>query len=313
MLPALQTKMGNLFITFATYSMVKRFFSYLLVGFLVLVSYLPLQILYGIADVFYIVLYKVVGYRRAVVRKNLHNSFPEKTEEELLRIEKGFYRHLADLFVEIIKYRTISQKELSKRCKIKNLELLKTPAYSGKSLICVQGHYGNWEWTTYIDSILDRKILSVYKPLHNEIEDGFMKRVRGRFGAMVVAKNHVLRVLARRQKSGELSAVGLLSDQVPDVNKMTHWMTFLNQDTPVYLGAEKMAKMFNLPILFIYSRKLKRGHYEIEFIPVENNPKETKDFEITEKHVRITERMIQAAPEYWIWSHKRWKHKRNNA
>lgn len=312
MLTTLQTKMSNLLLPLQHIFMMKKFLSYVLVGFLVLVSYLPLQILYGIADIFYFVLYYIVGYRKNVVRMNLKNSFPEKTAMELHKIEKKFYKHLADLFVEIIKYRTISKAEIIRRCKVKNLDILNTMCCCDRSVICIQGHYGNWEWTTHIDSLLEHKILSVYKPLHNKVEDKFMIKVRERFGAMTVAKNHILRVLARRQKAGKLSAVGLLSDQVPDVNKMTYWMPFLNQDTPVYLGAEKMAKMFDLPVLFTYARKLKRGYYEIEFIPITDKPKETATYEITEKHVKLTEKMIQSAPEYWIWSHKRWKRKRSN-
>lgn len=292
--------------------MIKRFFSYLLVGFLVLLSYLPLRILYGIADFFYIVLYHVVGYRKDVVKQNLRNSFPEKSPNELLAIERKFYRHLADLVVEIIKYRTISKKEIEGRCKIKNIEFIKNYGLENKSFICIQSHYGNWEWATHMDAMLTQKILSVYKPLHNEAEDKFMIKVRERFGAVTVAKNHVLRVLARRQKAGKISAVGLLSDQVPDVNKMTHWVDFLNQDTPVYLGAEKMAKMFDLAVVFVYMRKRKRGYYEIEFLPVTNCPKETATFEITEKHLRLTEQMIREVPELWVWSHKRWKRKRSD-
>lgn len=307
-----QTKKTNLLLPLQHIFMMKKFFSQILVGFLVLISYLPLRILYGIAGIFYIILYHIIGYRKDVVKKNLSNSFPEKTEKELYEIEKKFYRHLADLIVEIIKYRTISKTEITRRCKVKNLEILEELNCNDRSVICVQGHYANWEWTTHIDDLLKHKILSVYKPLHNEAEDKFMIKIRERFGAMAVVKNRILRVLARRQKAEKLSAIGLVSDQVPDVNKMTYWMPFLNQDTPVYLGAEKMAKMFDLPVLFIYARKLKRGYYEIEFIPVADKPKETANYEITEKHVKLTEKMIQEAPEYWIWSHKRWKRKRGD-
>lgn len=310
---SLQTKMENLLLPLQHIFMVKRFFSYLLVGFFIFISYFPLWVLYGIADFFYLILYYVVGYRRSVVKDNLKNSFPEKSEKERLAIEKKFYKHLADLIIEIIKYRTISKKEISRRCKIKNPEFLEKYNLKDRSIICIQGHYANWEWNTHIDSLFSQKILSVYKPLHNEIEDKFMIKIRERFGAMTVTKNRIIRTLARRQKAGELSAVGLVSDQVPDVTKSTYWMQFLNQDTPVFLGAEKMATMFDLPVIFIYVEKLKRGYYEMEFLPVTNNPKETKPFEITEKHVRLTEKMIQSAPEYWMWSHRRWKRKRSDA
>ncbi len=309
----LQTKIGNLLVSLQHIFMVKRFFSYLLVGFLWIVSYLPFWMLYGIANVLYVILYDLVGYRKSVVRMNLRNSFPNKTPKELLAIEKKFYKHLADLFVEIIKYRTISEKEISKRCKVVNMQVLEEFSLSDRSAIVVQGHYCNWEWVTYLNTVLQQRILSVYKPLHNKEEDKFMKKTREHFGAIAVPMKNIMRVLAKRQKAGELSAVGLASDQVPNVNKSTYWMPFLNQDTPVYLGAEKLAKMFDLPVVFLYAQKVKRGYYEIEFIPITTTPKETKEFEITEKHVRLMEKMIQEAPEYWMWSHKRWKHKRSNA
>lgn len=293
--------------------MVKRFFSYILVAFLELMSYLPLAVLFIISDFLYFVIYQIIGYRKSVVRLNLRNSFPKKTEGELRTIERKYYKHMSDLFVEIVKYRTISRQEIRKRCKIVNPEFFKEHHLLHKSFICIQGHYGNWEWTPHIDDMLNQKVLSVYKPLHNEVEDEFMIRLRERFGAMAVSKNHIIRVLARREKAGELSAVGLLSDQVPHITKMTYWMTFLNQDTPMFLGAEKMAKMFDLPVVFAYARKIKRGYYEIEFMLITNNPKETKPYEITERHVKLTEQMIKKTPEYWIWSHKRWKRKRGDA
>ncbi len=189
---------------------------------------------------------------------------------------------------------------------------MQAPEYQNRSFICIQGHYGNWEWITHINTEIQQRILAVYKPLHNEIEDKFMLKVREQFGAMLVPKNNILRVLARRQKKGDLSAVGLVSDQFPDVTKMTYWMPFLNQDTPVFLGAEKMAKMFDMPIVFLHTRKVKRGYYEVEAIPVTNNPKEEPTYEITHKHMRLTEKMIQETPEYWVWSHKRWKWTREN-
>ncbi len=293
--------------------MTKRFFSYLIVAFFKMLSHFPFWLLYALADCFYVILYYLVGYRRKVVRENLQNSFPEKLAQELLTIEKEFYKHLADLFVEIVKFRTMSKEEISKRCKYVNKEVLEMPQYKDKSFICIQGHYGNWEWVTHINTELQQRILSVYKPLHNQIEDEFMKKVRESFGALTVSKNNVLRVVARRQKNKELSAIGLISDQIPDVNKMTYWMPFLNQDTAVFLGAEKMAKMFDMPIIFLYTKKIKRGHYEIKFLPVTTNPKEETTYEITHKHVRLTEKMIQESPAYWMWSHKRWKWKREDA
>lgn len=269
-----------------------------------------MRCIYILSDFFCFILYRVIGYRKEVVRKNLKNSFPNKSQKELAEIEKKFYSHLADVFLETIKYRNISQKEISKRCTIKNPDTLKHYAQQKKSIICLEAHYANWEWTTYINEIISHRILSVYKPLHNEIMDRFMKKTRERFGAIAVPKNHILRVLTRRQKAGKLSAIGLVSDQMPDINKQTYWRDFLNQDTPVFMGAEKLAKAFDIPVILLHIRKLKRGYYEIEFVPIADNPKDLKTFELTDRYIQKTEQMIAEAPEYWIWSHKRWKWKR---
>lgn len=269
-----------------------------------------MRCIYILSSFFHFILYHILGYRKSVVRENLQNAFPNKDKKELREIEKKFYLHLSDLFLETIKYRNISSKELSKRCTIKNLELIKSYEQQKKSFICLQAHYGNWEWTTYINQITKHRVLSVYKPLHDSIMDKFMINTRKHFGAKPVSKNNILRVLARREKAGKLSAVGLVSDQVPDVNTQTYWRTFLNQDTPVFTGAEKLAKTFDMPVVFLYSRKVKRGYYEMEFVNITETPKQLPSFEITDRYIDIIENIIKKEPEYWIWSHKRWKRKR---
>lgn len=290
--------------------MATKIYSHITIFFLKIVSYLPISIIYILADLFFLILYYVIGYRKSVVKKNLENSFPTKTKQERKDIEKKFYKHLADVFLETIKYRNMSQAALLKRCRIKNPEVLDDYANCNKSVICIEAHYGNWEWTTFINTIVPHTILSVYKPLHNTVMDKFMKKTREHFGAIAVPKNNILRVLARRQKANKLSAIGLVSDQLPDINKQTYWMPFLNQDTPVFSGAEKMSRMFDLPVLFISMRKIKRGYYEVEFIPITDTPKELPEHELTKRYIQLTEKIIQEKPEYWIWSHKRWKRKR---
>lgn len=289
----------------------RQVLSHIIVGFAVLVSYLPLRVLYLFSDVIYVVLYYFVGYRKEVVMKNLRNSFPEKTEKEYYAIAKEYYRHMADLFAEIIKYGNISKKEMNKRCRLVNPEFLREHNLENRNAICVIAHYGNWEWVTHISSELNHTILAVYKPLHNIVIDNYIKKNREKFGQETVPMKSILRTLIRKTKAGELVAVGLVSDQIPVFTKQAHWMPFLNQDTSVFLGAERMAKMNNLPVVFIKVNKVKRGHYEMRFQMVENNPKDTPNFEITEKYTHLIEQMIKESPPYWMWSHNRWKRKRD--
>lgn len=289
----------------------RQVLSHIIVGFAVLVSHLPLRVLYLFSDIIYVVLYYIVGYRKEVVMKNLRNSFPEKTEKEYYAIAKEYYKHMADLFAEIIKYGNISKQEMNKRCQLVNPEFLREHNLENRSAICVIAHYGNWEWVTHISSELNHTILAVYKPLHNEIIDSYLKKVREKFGQKTVPMKNILRALVRHSKKGDVVAVGLVSDQIPVFTKQAHWMPFLNQETSVFLGAEKMAKMNNLPVVFIKVHKVKRGYYQMRFQMVEETPKNTSEFEITEKYTQLIEQMIKEAPPYWMWSHNRWKRKRD--
>lgn len=289
----------------------QQILSHIIVGFTVLMSHLSLRILYLFSDIIYLILYYIVGYRKKVVMKNLCNSFPEKSNKEHNAIAKEYYKHMADLFVEIIKYGNISKKEINKRCRLVNPEFLKENDIENRSVICVIAHYGNWEWVTHISSEINHTVLAVYKPLHNKTMDGYFKKIREKFGQKTVPMKSVLRTLVAHSNKGDVIAVGLVSDQIPVFTKQAHWMPFLNQDTSVFLGAEKIAKMNNLPILFIKVNKVKRGYYEMRFELVEENPRNTPKFEITERYTHMIEQMIKDAPPYWMWSHNRWKRKRD--
>lgn len=254
-----------------------------------------------------------MGYRKEVVRKNLKNAFPEKSKEERRKIEKGFYQHFCDVLVETIKMYSICQEDLLKRLKYKGIDIVKKYAENQQSFVIVQGHYGNWEWSTSIASQMEHEILSVYKPLHNAVMDKFFFNLRKKFGPTPVSKYNILRVLSRKRKAQKLVAVGLVSDQTPNESNMTYWTKFLNQDTAVVLGPEKIATMFKYPVLFLKIRKEKRGYYEIEFVELFDKEAQLEEFEITEAHVRMMEEQIKAAPEYWMWSHRRWKKTREDA
>ena len=286
--------------------------SYLVYGLVWLVSFLPFRVLYVCADVIYYILYYIVRYRRSVVEENLEKAFPEKSKQERKVIEKKFYHNLSDFFVEFFKPWHISEQEMRKRCVFKNTEILQHYYDQGRPVIGVLGHYGNWEWMASYALLLNKDIAfySLYKPVHNRVLDKMMFRIRSRFGAHPIPRNDVLRVIVRDIKEKHIFLAAFIGDQTPNVYNLNFWMTFLNQDTPVLLGTEKIATKFNIPVISLQVRRVRRGYYEVNFVDLCANPKELAPGELTELHTRFLEQQIREKPEYWLWSHRRWKHRR---
>ena len=287
-----------------------KIFSYIAYGFLKLISYLPLGVLYVFSDLVFFFVYHVAGYRKQVITTNLRNAFPEKTNDEIAKIRKEFYSHFCDSFIETIKLWTISEKEIKERCKFLQPDFFEQYKQLGKSVIAILGHYGNWEWMTSFPAWADVNLLPIYKPLHNKVFDKFYIELRERFGAKTLPRDDTLRTMLGYRNRNEFTVTVFLGDQTPNKRNIHYWTKFLNQDTPILQGTERIAKKLEQAVVFINMQKVKRGYYEVEFIPLFNNPKETVDFEITEKHTRILEEYIVKNPAYWLWSHKRWKHKK---
>lgn len=273
-------------------------------------KFMPLRWLYVISDLMYIIIYKILKYRVDVVKKNLRNSFPEKSEKELLEIERKFYRHFCDLFIEQFYIMYASPEQAKRLFKIKNIALLDQYYEKGNSLVVAGGHYGNWELYSLLGLYLKHHLLGVYKPLTNKYYERFLNKARERFGAITVPMKETARTAIEYARDGKLFFLGLIADQTPARGEIRYWTTFLNQDTPVFLGTEKIARKLNQPVFFCNMRKVKRGFYEVELELLTNTPLQTKPFEITEMHVHALERLINEAPEYWLWSHRRWKHSR---
>lgn len=289
-------------------------FSYVVYGLVWLVSFLPFRVLYLFSDVMYYVLYYIVQYRRKVVRGNLAASFPEKSDRERRDIEKKFYRNLSDFFVEFFKPWHMSEEEMRRRCVFNHSEILQRYYDQGRPVVGVMGHYGNWEWMASYALLLSPGVsfYTLYKPLHNKVLDKMMLRIRSRFGAQPIPRNDVLRVIVRDLQEKRMFLAAFIGDQTPNVHNLNFWMTFLNQDTPVLLGTEKIAAKFNLPVISLTTRKVRRGYYEVDFINLCENPKDLSPGKLTELHTRCLERQIQEHPEHWLWSHRRWKHQRTS-
>lgn len=270
---------------------------------------LPFPLFYLFSDFLFFIGYYVVGYRKKVIISNLKNAFPNKSDQEVQKIAKRYMAFMIDLFLETFKLLVMSPKEIEERFVFKNPELLKPFVASHQSIIFVLGHYGNWEWcgqSFHLKKYFQQDVL--YHPLSSSFFDWITYRLRSRFGVGLIPMNLSIKEMIR--KKDLLTATAFLADQTPSNKDACHWMPFLNQDTPVFLGTEKIAKKLNRPVVYVHINRLKRGFYETEFEMITSQPKDTPDNWITEKHTHILEKDIMSNPELWLWSHRRWKHKR---
>lgn len=286
------------------------FFYYLLLPLIYLLSALPFWLLYIKSDFFYLLIYRVFGYRKKVVIGNLRHAFPEKSEAELQSICKKFYKHLCDLFLETFKTLTISKKSMLRHCKFspEAKALFDQMAANKQNIILAMGHQGNWEWAGNTFSLeCKQQLYVIYHPLTNKHFNGLIYKMRTRFNTKLIAMRDTYKDMVANKN--ELNATAFIADQTPQPNN-AYWTTFLNQDTPVFLGTEKIAKKLNYPVVYAQVKKVKRGYYEIFAEMLVAEPKNTGDGEISELYTRRLEKDIIAQPETWLWSHRRWKHKR---
>ncbi len=269
-------------------------------------SFLPLPFLYGFTSILYVLLTTVFPYRKKVITDNLSRSFPDKTEKEISQLRQKFYRHFCDLLAEGIKNLSISEKELRKRLVVKNPEVMNELYEEGKSAILVSGHYNNWEWLISAQNFLfPHQAYGIGMPMTSKFWDKKINERRSRFGMRVIHSKNFKQEI---EKSGDDPiAILTLGDQSPGDSNKSFWMEFLNQTTAVQFGTEMMAHSYNFSVVFFVMRKMKRGYYEMELKLITKEPKTCKWGEITREHTLLLEQEIIQVPEYWIWSHKRWK------
>lgn len=274
--------------------------------FVIPLSYLPLFVLYGIMNVFYILLITVIPYRKKVIVANIERSFPKKSVQEKRKIKRQFYFYLTRLLAESVKGLTISERELLNRVKVKNPEIMDEIFSNKQQVLLVSGHYNNWEWIILAQALLFKHdALGIGMPMTSTFWDKKINQRRSRFGMQVVhAKNYKQ---ALTEDPNKLKSVLVLTDQSPGDSMKSYWMQFLNQQTPVLFGAEMMAHQLNCAVVFYAMRKIKSGYYEMELHLITDNPKQNSWGEITEAHTRLLETEIIQNPAPWLWSHKRWK------
>ncbi len=281
---------------------------YIFYGISRIITLLPLKVLYLFSDLMYPFACYFPGYRRKVVATNLKNAFPDKSDKERSKIRKKFYRHFCDLIFEILKLSNMSNKQLAKRMHYKNPELLNRLYDEERDAVVIFSHYCNWEWTIITPAVTRHTNIPVYRPLNNKYFDRFMYHLRSRNFCKPVAMANIIREILKNRRNNIKAIYGLISDQTPPRAEIKYRTTFLNQDTPVYLGAEKIATKYDMPVLFMNIQKVRRGYYTYSMELLFEHTGGLPEYHITNTHVKRLEEIINQKPEYWLWSHRRWKY-----
>ncbi|MBU3024791.1 lysophospholipid acyltransferase family protein [Zobellia galactanivorans] len=275
-----------------------------------LISILPYRLFYGFSDFVFFLVYHVVGYRKDVVKTNLELAFPNKTEEEILAIRKKFYHHMCDAFLEMVKTMNLSKAEVAKRYAIQNIEVIQE-IEKEKTILVVCSHYANWEWNVSINNHVTSQGYAVYQKISNPYFDRWVKKVRARWNTILITKEETAKVVLKNHLNNKIGIFGMVSDQSPQRSRAQYWTEFMGVKVPVINGAESFARKMDLAVVFLKVSKVKRGYYSAEFIPITTSGKSTEKNEITDTFLRLAEQQIREKPEYYLWTHRRWKHRNN--
>ena len=273
-----------------------------------LLSLLPLRLLYVLSDCLFVLIYYVIGYRKKVVRENLASSFPEKSAEELRKVERGFYHFFCDYLVESLKMMTISSEQQKKRMQFEGVELIEQCVKEGQSVAMYLGHYCNWEWVSSFPLWLTEKVQcgQIYHPIENKDFDRLFLRSRQRQGALCIPMQDTLRKILEFRRAGHPIVVGYIADQKPHWVNIHHWVDFLHHDTPVLTGTERIVRKVNHAVVYLDMQRVRRGYYKGVLHLITREPGKLAEFELTDIYYRYLEASIRRAPEFWLWSHKRW-------
>lgn len=288
-----------------------QFLIYLLVyPILWLISILPFPILYLFSDFVYFLIYRVIGYRKKTVRENIALALPHLSEQERLIIEKKSYHHLCDMFLEMIKTMSISEKEINKRFSYTNLDVYLDLEKKGKSIALMCAHYASYEWVLSMNNHITFKGYGIYKKIANPYFDKLVKNIRAKFKAYLITTKETKSTIEQNAKNGVLGVFGFASDQTPRRSDNMYWDNFMGIQTPIHVGAEMLAKRYDMNVIFLKVKKVKRGYYEASFEVLSDDVKSIPDYKLSENFMRKVEQQIYEAPEFYLWTHKRWKHKK---
>ncbi|WP_271783308.1 lysophospholipid acyltransferase family protein [Aquimarina algiphila] len=273
------------------------------------ISKLPWRLFYAFSTGIYFIIYYIVRYRRKTVTENLQLVFPEKSKEEIFSIRKKFYKHMCDMFLEMTKSLSISREELIKRYKVTNLDEFHEFEKKNKSIIALMGHYGSFEWSNAVDLVSINPCVGIYKQIENKYFDRLAHRIRGRFDSRLIASHKVARQIIKDKQDNNICSYGMISDQSPKIGNAKYWTDFMGVKVPIFLGGEFLSQRLDVIVLYLHVEKVKRGHYEVRFIPISENSKEEEKYDVTKQYLRLLEKQIREKPQYYLWSHKRWKHR----
>lgn len=274
-------------------------------------SLLPFRILYGMADIGYVLLYYIIRYRRGVVRKNLVTAFPEKSIDDIKTIERKFYHWFCDYFLEAIKLLSISDKELRRRFTIINSEEVEQCFQEGQDVAAILGHYCNWEWLSCVGMNLppEREIGLIYHPLRNKTFDYLFRKLRSHEqNSHVIPKKDILRYVVTKKREGVRNICGYISDQGPKWTNIHLWLPFLNHEyTPVFTGGERIMRKMNNAVFYVEMSRPKRGYYTATYKLITRDPNTLPADDITRRFFCLLEGTIRQEPAFYLWSHNRWK------
>jgi KDO2-lipid IV(A) lauroyltransferase len=284
---------------------------YIFYGINWIITLFPIRILYISSDILFLFLYYFPSYRKKIVAENLRNSFPEKSTKEIALIARKFYRHLADLFIETLKLTHLSNNQLKKRMTVSNPELIEGLYDAGRDVAVVHSHYNNWEWLGVCYPLYTRyRTVSIYKPVQNSLFDRFVNNLRKRNNAGLAPMNMIVRKIIENQSKNIRTLYGFMADQTPAKALIEYYTEFLNQETPVFLGIEKIAAKYDMSVVFFNVQKVRRGYYNVIVELLFESTRDLPKYKVTEAHVKRLEEIIRQRPENWIWTHKRWKYKK---
>lgn len=289
-----------------------QFIIYILVyPFLWIISILPFRLLYLFSDFVFFLVYYIIGYRKTTVRENINMALPHLTAKERLSVEKKSFRHMCDMFMEMIKTMSISEEEMNRRFQFSNLEVYLDLEKKQKSIALMCAHYASYEWVISMNAKCNFEGYAIYKRINNRYFDKLVRDIRSKFKATLITTKETIPVIRENNKKHHLGLYGFASDQSPKLSSVFHWNNFMGIEVPVHTGAEMLAKKYDMNVIFLKVKKVKRGFYEASFEGVFENVTTIPNYDITDAFLKLVEKQIYERPEFYLWTHKRWKHRRN--
>ena len=288
----------------------QRLVFWLVYPFLLLISILPFKLFYLFSDFVYVIVYHVAGYRKKTVKENLNLVFPEKSAAEIQKITKAFYHHMVDMFLEMVKSISIPNDELKQRFAFVNVQEIQKIRDMDKSILLACGHYASYEWMNALQLYgLDYRGFGIYKKIKNRFFDQMAKDIRGRYEGVLIPTTQATKTIIANEKAGIRGVYGMVADQSPKLDRAKAWTEFLGINVPVFTGLEILSRSLDMPVVYLHVEKVKRGHYLASFKTLSYEPGKEPEYYITRRYFEELEAQIVKQPQYYLWTHKRWKHR----